>query len=818
VNTALAALLWERIEADPHLKDEVGLLIMAAADGAEALLEALEGLAGRRSPAPPVPEQAQEPPGAYLGPVTVEGFRGVGRSAVLPLEPGPGLTLVVGRNGSGKSSFAEAVEILFTEDNRRWSQRSLIWREGWRNLHQPQPTQITVDLTVEGTRGGTRLRRHWPRGAELDHSVLEVQPHGRPKSDRLAVGWEQALTAIRPFLSYNELGSMLDEGPSKLYDALSSVLGLDELVAVEKLLGDARKTVDRRHKDSRAALQPLMSRLEQLDDDRAGRCVQALKGRRWDIEAAEAVLAGMAGGTEAADALDLLRRLCSIEGPNLEQVIAAAEQLCETTAAVAAVAGTDAARALALAELLQQALDFHAGHGDGDCPVCGRQAALNATWHADAQNQMEELRAAAKSAVAARSRHNQAIRTAQALLTCPPEALGQAARVGVDASLAMLAWQRWAQGPPAEDPQALAEHLEHQLDPLLAALDAVRVSARDMLDRKESQWRPIARDLTEWLATADQAQRGLEALPDLKSAEAWMKQTSSELRDQRFTPIAAEAQRIWGLLRQHSNVDLGPPQLEGTGTRRRVKLEVTVDGVGGAALGVMSQGELHSLALSLFLPRAMLPESPFRFLVLDDPVQSMDPARVDGLAHVLDEVARTRQLVVFSHDDRLAEAIRRLGIDARILEVTRQPGSVVTVIEALDPVDRHLRDATVIACDRELPPKLAARLAPGFCRSALEAACAEAARRRRLGRGDPHVEVEELLVGLTRSRQWVALALFDNPSRAGEVHDGLRNRFGGWAVAVFRAVNDGAHGHYNGDLAKLTRDTRSLAAKLRGLG
>ena len=51
---------------------------------------------------------------------------------------------------------------------------------------------------------------------------------------------------------------------------------------------------------------------------------------------------------------------------------------------------------------------------------------------------------------------------------------------------------------------------------------------------------------------------------------------------------------------------------------------------GGAALGVMSQGELHSLALSLFIPRATLPESPFRLIVIDDPVQSMDPARVDG--------------------------------------------------------------------------------------------------------------------------------------------------------------------------------------------
>ena len=66
-----------------------------------------------------------------------------------------------------------------------------------------------------------------------------------------------------------------------------------------------------------------------------------------------------------------------------------------------------------------------------------------------------------------------------------------------------------------------------------------------------------------------------------------------------------------------------------------VALKVTVDGKDAEALGVMSQGELHSLALSLFLPRATLPDSPFRFICVDDPVQSMDPARVEGLARVL---------------------------------------------------------------------------------------------------------------------------------------------------------------------------------------
>lgn len=105
---------------------------------------------------------------------------------------------------------------------------------------------------------------------------------------------------------------------------------------------------------------------------------------------------------------------------------------------------------------------------------------------------------------------------------------------------------------------------------------------------------------------------------------------------------------MWALLRQESNVELGPITLAGSTTRRAVRLEVSVDGAGGTALGVMSQGELHALALALFLPRATAAGSPFRFLVIDDPVQSMDPAKVDGLARVLSETARNRQVVVFT--------------------------------------------------------------------------------------------------------------------------------------------------------------------------
>jgi hypothetical protein len=228
----------------------------------------------------------------------------------------------------------------------------------------------------------------------------------------------------------------------------------------------------------------------------------------------------------------------------------------------------------------------------------------------------------------------------------------------------------------------------------------------------------------------------------------------------------------------------------------------------------MSQGELHALALSLFLPRAGLAESPFRFMVIDDPVQSMDPAKVDGLARVLERAARTRQLVVFTHDDRLPEAVRRLGIPARVVEVTRRAGSVVEVRGTRTPVEQALEDARALIYTDGLPPATAARVVPGFCRIAIEAACVETVRRRRLARGETHADVERALDEARTLYQKAALALFDDVNRGSDVLGSLDNRFGGRAADAFRRSNSGAHVGDAGSLPDLVRDAAILARDL----
>ena len=86
-----------------------------------------------------------------------------------------------------------------------------------------------------------------------------------------------------------------------------------------------------------------------------------------------------------------------------------------------------------------------------------------------------------------------------------------------------------------------------------------------------------------WTALARTSNRDAATITRLKKAIAWLKETGKEVRNARLAPFAEKSDRVWEMLRQESNVELGPIRLEGTATQRRVSLDVTVDGVPGAA-------------------------------------------------------------------------------------------------------------------------------------------------------------------------------------------------------------------------------------------
>jgi hypothetical protein len=202
--------------------------------------------------------------------------------------------------------------------------------------------------------------------------------------------------------------------------------------------------------------------------------------------------------------------------------------------------------------------------------------------------------------------------------------------------------------------------------------------------------------------------------------------------------------------------------------------------------------------------------------MIDDPVQSMDPSKVDGLARVLQAAAQSRQVIVLTHDDRLPQAIWRLDVPATILEVTRREHSVVEVRTVKDLVERYLEDARAVAADQHLPMQ-ASHVVPGFCRQAVEESCAQIVWRRWLRAGKRHEDIEDELSRVTTVNQWMSLALFHDSERGGDVMSTLNRRQGPWAGDVFSRLKKGAHEGDTGDLKGLIKETQHLTGFVASL-
>jgi len=744
-------LLLERVRASALGDEAVALIVAACAEGERGAIDA-----------------APEP--IWLRSIAVEGFRGIGPSATLALEPRPGLTLVVGRNGSGKSSFAEGLELLTTGTLKRWAKRPKAWTQAWQCLHYDGPTRISATFLRSGTDEPLALTQTWDRGAA----------HDAPTSRRAASAWDAALTSFRPFLSYAELATMFDTLTS-LYDALSPVLGLGDVDDLLAALGRERLAMAKRAAESKDAARGLADALDDTDARQLA-LAAALRAPKRNLDAIAELAKPRAGRVDAGASATALRRLTALAAPEPQAVADAFADLRAATAIHAETAATDAARASQLADLLRAALRLRDhGRPADDCPVCGAADALDAAWerHAsEAAEALDEQAAALRNA----TRSLAACRATLAGLfdATARDAGALAAAAGLENAAVDL------DGVLEDEAAALAA---------AAALARLRERASDELDRRDSAWQERAAATAVWLEDARAVAGQAASLRAHKAAETWLKTVADELRAERFSPIADQAIANWRQLRQGSNVELHDIALRRQGRGGRADFDVRADGEPANALGVMSQGELLALSVSVFLPRAALDESPFRFAVIDDPVQAMDPAKVDGLARVLHAAAATRQLIVFTHDDRLPEAVRRLHLAASVLQVDRRARSSVAIRVSPSAVRRHLDDAKRVAANGDMPLDVRARIVPTLCRTAVEARCAELVRERAARTGVGVDDVERRLRGARTLRQALALALFDDVER---VRD-LGQMLNGAELSLVKLLNGGAHGGIAGD-------------------
>jgi len=245
-------------------------------------------------------------------------------------------------------------------------------------------------------------------------------------------------------------------------------------------------------------------------------------------------------------------------------------------------------------------------------------------------------------------------------------------------TLRLAAWQNNLESLGASagiavpvDPEAVSQALNEQR--------SIQEEARRLLDEGER--------LTVQLTRSTEALRKREMLDQLRVLETGLATAEQEIGRRKYT--GESATRIIELLRDANDrlvateLDRIDPSLQrifsaidphptfraasfATETRGGIgRLWTTVrDEPGDVTVRepqtVLSSSQLNVLAVAIFLSLNLsIASLPLQVIALDDPLQSLDDVNLLGLTDLLRRVRGTRQVLVSTHDDKLAHLLAR---------------------------------------------------------------------------------------------------------------------------------------------------------------
>lgn len=436
-----------RVDLDENLDAEVGLLVLAALEGEDTLNDYLEH-GGEEVVADLAAEPPSEPAGAFLKSIRVEGFRGIGAPVEVGLRAAPGLTIIAGRNGSGKSSIAEALEMALTGSTYRWKNKASQWSTQWRNLHQSKTARILVQLVEEGE-GITKIGVDW--ATEEEQVTVFSSWVQRPGAKRVdgtdSLGWKAALDTYRPMMSYDELGGLLEAVPSALHDALAKALGMEQLTDAIALLESRAKPLRETESSLNTRRRQLQQEAAALGDERAVQVAALLKKTAPDIDRLRSLVT--VGGSPDSAELSGIQGLASLNAPDIEAVDLATTELREAAQSMISAAESDLALRAQQIDLRTRALELHETFGDMPCPVCAG-AELDQRWAESSR----DLIAAEDHELAqlrhARHRLDSARQRARTFLFSRPRELDAVPAPGLETVVekARTAWDAWTAHQP----------------------------------------------------------------------------------------------------------------------------------------------------------------------------------------------------------------------------------------------------------------------------------------------------------------------------------------------------------------------------------
>jgi hypothetical protein len=584
--------------------------------------------------------------------VEIRGHVGIGeRPLILNLVPSTGIAFISARNGVGKTSSADAIRHVLSGGSSR-----------------------LYDLTAENVHYGLR-EIHVTVTDGLREAVIGCVGDGPVTWDGAGVPseWNSAYQRFRPVLLYPEISPMI-ERPAELHDFLHGGLETEVLSELLRRVDGVRA----QGREAKRRVDGTFSSVKSLAGNALSSEAHAKVVSFGDLPSTEdfpAIRAVIETAPDQAD--DGLIPIWKVDTAVAETVIRGINELQQAKSMV--VPGALAVRQ-ALESILGTFSDERQAQDSTVCPVCG---ANSIGWQDHARASLEELSKELHRVHEAQRNFRIALNNLEPSLPPPLADTLRTSLVRHGLSQTVDLWDK-----AVAEKRTLSE-----LSTETAIINLIKSSAkvassysgfkadRDVENSAKGAGMAKAGQVIEtWIKSVEENRSSIASGKLADALGRWVDKSIKETRAALFEPIANEVKEIWGQLNADSDLVLTDVRLGG-GSRAAKKVEfgLNVEGVavppGAKTPSIMSTGQRNALSLATYFPRAAQQDSPFGFLVLDDPVQSFDSWRVRYLADRLRKIAENNQVIVLSHDERLWSELQRYGSIRQSIRLDRPQGN-----------------------------------------------------------------------------------------------------------------------------------------------
>lgn len=617
--------------------------------------------------------------------IVVRGFRGIPEELELDFtkDKKPSSMAVYGTNGTGKSSLTDAWEWLHT-GNVQHLAREGAGPDVFPHLNAGDDVSVHVEFADAAL--GTMTVKYDP--ADKREPIVE----GNMEAFRARV--------LHPCqVRFEDLTRFVFMTKKQKHDRLADLLGFHRQAAYQSALEKVRRAHKKDLSAAKKALKARQSELaELLDIKSAGRAGAVEKAVNKRLKAAglekvetPAELAERLREVQRSEAQE--RAVSQVELERQKQRLtmeleSPTEPVTTLVDALAQMRATESATVDALLTRLYEAGQKAIPHVDpGTCPLCegdcdkdlaailgGKLEALQ-----EAQRQRQEVDAKRKTAVRAVQSTKSSAAQLQKHAEGHDDLVAAAAAVS---ELAAAIHDTIGDGAASggEVPEkcvaldAAIEALNGARDAAIVALDA-EIAGLDEAE-EEDDGDQLSNVLDGWRAMEDARVR-VERLSDRVDrfgliVDNYVEQSLADIKT-RFDAIAEDVATYFSKLERGTKV-LSNPEVIIADRALHLKVELGDNEV-SPAYGYLSESQLNSFGLAIFLASARHINRDFKFLILDDVINSFDAHKRPALIDLLHDEFDDFQLLVFTHDEIWRDELARRCKKWTHQAIYRPPGS-----------------------------------------------------------------------------------------------------------------------------------------------